>query len=68
MERLFHSNHSLSCSGGHCPPSANYDDNFPPLATGIPKLQNEISKFGVANEIGGKKDKLSSFPVRHLFL
>ena len=27
-----------------------------------------FSKFGVANQIGVKKDKLSSFPVRHLFL
>ena len=27
-----------------------------------------FSKFGVANQIGVKKDKLSSFLVRHLFL
>ena len=45
MEELFYSNHPLSCSGSTgtpIPPSANFDDNLPPLATGIPKLQNDI--------------------------
>ena len=27
---------------GTGPPSANFDDTLPPLATGIPKLQNDI--------------------------
>ena len=36
MEELFYSNHPLSCSGG---------DSLPPLATGIPKLKNDIFKI-----------------------
>ena len=71
MEELFYSNHPLSYSGGMrgtVPPSANFDDYLPPLATGIPKLRTDIFEFGVANQVGVKKDKLSSVPVRCLFL
>ena len=45
MEELFYSNHPFCCSGGTggtVPPNANFDDSLPPLATGIPKLQNNI--------------------------
>ena len=49
-------------------PSANFDDSLPRLATGIPKLQNDIFEIWLANQIGVKKEKLSGFPVRYLFL
>ena len=48
MEEPFYLNHPLSCSGGTggtVPPSANFDENLPPLATGIPKLQNNVFKI-----------------------
>ena len=41
----FHSNHPLNCSGGKggtVPQRKNFDNNLPPLTTGIPKLQNDI--------------------------
>ena len=45
MEEPFCSNHPLSCSGGTggtVAPRANFDENLPPMATGIPKLQNNV--------------------------
>ena len=69
--RIFYSNHPLSCSGGTRgtdPPSANFDDNLAPLAAGFQNSKMIFLKFGVANQIGVKKDKLSSFPVKDLFL
>ena len=45
MEEHFYSNHPLSCSGNtgaSVAPNANFDENLPPLATGIPELQNNV--------------------------
>ena len=47
MEELFYSNHPFSCSGGMggmggTPPQAQILTTIFPLATGIPKLQNDI--------------------------
>ena len=77
MEELFYSNHPFSCSGGMggmggmggTPPQAQILTTIFPLWLQV--FQNSkmiFSKSGVANQIGVKKDKLSSFPVRHLFL
>ena len=75
MEELFHSNHPFRCSGGMRgmrgtpPPQAQILTTIFPLWLQV--FQNSkmiFSKSGVANQIGVKKDKLSSFPVRHLFL
>ena len=52
---------------GGTPPQAQILTTIFPLWLQV--FQNSkmiFSKFGVANEIGVKKDKLSSFPVRHL--
>ena len=71
MVEFFYSNHPLSCSGGTRgtdPPSANFDDNLAPLAAGFQNSKMIFLKFGVANQIGVKKDKPSSFPVKDLFL
>ena len=44
-------------------PSANFDDSLPRLATGIPKLQNDIFEIWLANQIGVKR---KNFPVFQL--
>ena len=52
---------------GHCPPKRKILTTVCPLWLQVFRNSKMIfSKFGVANEIGVKKDKLSSFPVRHL--
>ena len=71
MEERFYSNHPLSCSGetGALTPQAQILTTVWPLwLQGFQNSKMIFLRFGVANQIGVKKDKLSSFPVKDLFL